>query len=79
MSGNGDVGNLENSLPSWISDHLGQKSYMMDEVNQLPFSLRVETFDNPVDNRPTPKREIKIITQGDLYGLRESCSFLTGI
>ena len=46
MSGNSDVGNLENTLPSWIFDHLGEKSYMMDEVNQLSSSPKVESPDN---------------------------------
>ena len=36
-----DVANLGDidSLPSWISDHLGEgSSYMIDEVNQSPAS-----------------------------------------
>ena len=35
MSNKVDVGDLDNSMPSWISNHLGEKSYMADEVNQL--------------------------------------------
>ena len=30
--------NLENSLLSWIFEHLEEKSYMTDELNQLPSS-----------------------------------------
>ena len=40
MSGNADIGDLDNSLPSWISDHLGENSYMADEITQLPSSPR---------------------------------------
>ena len=83
MSNNGDIGNLENTLPSWIYDHLGEKSYMTDEVNQLSSSPKVESPDNEgvpsVDDRPSPKREINTMTQGDLDHLRESCSFPVGI
>ncbi|GFZ18458.1 hypothetical protein Acr_27g0001970 [Actinidia rufa] len=38
MSSRFDMVDLENSLPSWISDHLGEKSYMDDEVTRLPSS-----------------------------------------
>ena len=34
MSNNVDVGDLENTFPSWISDHLGERSYMTTEVTQ---------------------------------------------
>ena len=70
MFGNSDIGNLENTLPSWISDHLGENSYNGDEVNQLPSSSRVESPNNegvpPVDDRPLPEREINTMTQDDL-------------
>ena len=66
MSGNGDVGNLENSLPSWIYDYLGEKSYMEGEVKQLPSSPLEESFgheENPsIDNRPLPEREVNNMT-----------------
>ena len=39
MSSRADVGDLEDSLPYWISERLGGKSYMADEVNQLHSSL----------------------------------------
>ena len=83
MFGNRDVRNLENSLLSWIFDHLGEKSYMTDEVNQFSSSPKVEPPNNEgvplIDDRPLPKREINTMTQGDLDCLRESCSFPTGI
>ena len=44
MSSRSKVGDLENhekSLPSWIFKHLGEgSSYMDDEINKLPSSLR---------------------------------------
>ncbi|GFZ15638.1 hypothetical protein Acr_25g0000470 [Actinidia rufa] len=55
MSNRADVGDLENSLPYWISKHLGEKSYMTDEVNQLhssPFEeppLRDDSSDHGED------------------------------
>ncbi|GFY91687.1 hypothetical protein Acr_08g0000830 [Actinidia rufa] len=39
MSNRAHVGD-SNSLPSWISDHLGEKSYMEDEVIRLHSSPR---------------------------------------
>ena len=43
--GVGDLENLEDSLPSWISEHLGKgSSYMADEVNQLPSSPRENPY-----------------------------------
>ena len=46
MSNSADVKDLENlglenlgdSLPSWVSEHLGEKSFMSDEVHQFPSS-----------------------------------------
>ena len=35
----GDFEILENSLSSWISEHLEERSYMTNEVNQLSVSL----------------------------------------
>ena len=83
MSSRADVGDLDNSLLSWVSEHLGEKSFMTDEVNGLPSSPQEESFDhgeNPeMENRPPPEREVSIMTQGKLNHLRESCSFLSGI
>ncbi|GFS38320.1 hypothetical protein Acr_00g0056790 [Actinidia rufa] len=73
-----DLGNLNNSLPPWISDHLGENSYMADEV-QLPYSPR----ENPPSPEaspsgttpPTIEREINIMTKNELDFLIESHSF----
>ena len=81
MFGNADVGDLENSLPSWISEHLGSKSYMLVDITQLPSS--------PGEDLPSPRRSLSVdtwslferetnaMTQGKLDSLKESCSFLT--
>ena len=70
MSSRTDVGDLENSLPSWISDHLGEKSYMANEVNQLPLSPRKDHFsseDSPlVVPLPLLEKEVNTMTQDDL-------------
>ena len=83
MFGNSDIGDLENSFLSWISDHLGEKSYMEDKVKWLPSSPLEESSEheeNPeIDNRPPLEREITTMTQINLDRLRESCSFLFGI
>ena len=85
----GDLENLKDSLPSWISEHLGEKSYMTDEVNQLPSSPPEESplQDNSFDHREDPEmstsspleKEINVVTQGDLNRPREVYSFLVGI
>ena len=59
MSGRSDVEDIENlgdSLPSWISDHLGEKTYMADEVNQLPLPPPKESSprDEPSDHGKIP-------------------------
>ena len=83
MSGNADVGDLGNSLPSWIFDHLGSKSYMSAKVTQLPSSHKEDPLSpkgSPsVDIRPPLERETNTMTQGELDHLRESYSFLDGI
>ena len=86
MSNRAEVGDLKklwNSLPSWISEHLGEKSYMNDEVNQLPSS--------PPKNSPSPKasptvatppsieRGTNIMTQDVLDFFRESYSFPSSV
>ena len=40
MSGKADVEDLEKSIPSWISEHIGEKSYMSVELTQLLSSPR---------------------------------------
>ncbi|GFY85399.1 hypothetical protein Acr_04g0001370 [Actinidia rufa] len=39
-------GELGQSLPSWISNHLGGKSYITDDANQSPSPLRVSPTDH---------------------------------
>ena len=85
MSGRADVGDLDNSLPSWVSEHLGETSFMTNEVNQLPSyppeesPPRDESSDhggNPkIDTRTPLENKFNIMTQGDLDRLRESCFF----
>ena len=88
MSSRTDVGDLENSLPSWISDHLGEKSYMADKVNQLPLSpgkdhpspeVRPSTDASEVkpsvDALPPIEREANTMSQGKPDRLRESFFF----
>ncbi|GFY96414.1 hypothetical protein Acr_11g0007200 [Actinidia rufa] len=45
----GDLGNLEDFLPSWITAHLGEgsSSFMTDEITQSP--------DSPREDPPTPE------------------------
>ena len=53
MSNKADVGDFENFLPSWISDHLGEKLYLANEVTQFPSSHRKDTPSpevRPLDN-----------------------------
>ncbi|GFY93723.1 hypothetical protein Acr_09g0001690 [Actinidia rufa] len=78
MSGNANVGDLENSIPSWIFEDLGEKSYMSAEVTQLSSFPREDPpslEDSPlVDTRPSLERVTNTMTQGELDCLRESCS-----
>ena len=83
MFGKTDVGDFENSLPSWISDHLGERSCMEYEVTQLPSSHR----EDPPSLKgsllaalpPPTEKEANTMTQGELDRLRESCSFPSSI
>lgn len=61
------------SLPSWISEHLGGKSYITDEVNQSSPSMTKPTS-SPEDNSSLTK-EFNVMSQGDLDKLRERYSF----
>ena len=83
MPDNINVGDLENTLPSWISDHLEERSYITTEITQYPSSPRENSFDSEgsplIDTRPPLGRETNIMTQGKLDFLRESCSFPIGI
>ena len=77
MSGNVNIKDLENTLPSWISDHLGERSYM---DTSFPKKDSSGNEGSPlIDIRPSSEREVNIMTQGKLDRLRESCSFLGGI
>ena len=79
MSSKADVGDLENSLSSWIFDHLGENSYMASEVTRLPSSPREDTPSPEVrpsaDVLPSIEKKTNSMTQGDLDCLRESYSF----
>ena len=57
MSGKCDVENLKDSLPFWISNHLREKSYMADEINQLLSSPKKDPPSlegSPSDVTPPP-------------------------
>ena len=78
MSIRADVGNLDDLLPSWISNHLGEKSYMADEVTQLPFSSREgppSLEASPSTTPPQIEKKTNIMTQDELDLLKESHSF----
>ena len=84
---------LENSLPYWVFEHLGEKSVMMDKVNQLPKSPREDPLkefptrddtsihigDSRIDISSPLGKEINVMTQDDLDRLRENYSFPAGI
>ena len=77
MSNKTNLGDSENFLPSWISNHLGEKSYMTDEVNILPSSPRKDfssSEGNPLGiHLPSLDLEENIMPLDDLDRLRESC------
>ncbi|GFS36611.1 hypothetical protein Acr_00g0046960 [Actinidia rufa] len=85
----GDLKSLEDSLASWIPEHLRKISYMPDKVNQLPLPPPEES--PPRDKLPdqgetprvntynSPSKEINTMTQDDLDHLKESYSFLVGV
>ncbi|GFZ12863.1 hypothetical protein Acr_23g0012480 [Actinidia rufa] len=80
MSHNSGVtrsGDLD-SLPSWISDHLGQgSSYMADEVDQSPSSLvEGSPEENPlIAIHPPVEEKTNIMTIEELSALRETYFF----
>ena len=70
-----NLGDLENSLPSWISDHLGKKSYMKDYVNMSPSSpnrVFSSSEGSPLGISLPLSEEEKITTLDELDRLRES-------
>ncbi|GFS31491.1 hypothetical protein Acr_00g0017680 [Actinidia rufa] len=85
----GDLESFEYFLPSWISEHLGERYYMANEVNQLPLPPLEESpprdelpdqGENPGgDAHSSLATEINSMTQDDLDHLRESYSFPTGV
>ncbi|GFY92423.1 hypothetical protein Acr_08g0008190 [Actinidia rufa] len=80
MSRNSGVtrsGDLD-SLPSWISDHLGQgSSYMADEVSQSPSSpVEGSPEENPlIAIHPSVEEKTNIMTIEELNALRETYFF----
>ncbi|GFZ06730.1 hypothetical protein Acr_18g0009000 [Actinidia rufa] len=80
-------GTLENYLPSWVSNHLGGKFYMTDNINQSPSSpLEGSPHGNSSVHMKPPEidtsnliKEVNIMTQGDLDKLKEKYSFPPGI
>ena len=87
-----NIGDLDNFLPYWVFDHLKEKSYMTDEVNQLSSSAKEDLLEeSPLrDDFFVPKgdfedtispleREFSTMTQEDLNLLRETYSFPAGI
>ena len=85
MFGEVTVEDLENSLPFWISDHLGDCSFMEIEVKDYPASPK-EDLNKPVGGLPIvedtwspPEKETNIMTQDELDYLEELSSFLIGV
>ncbi|GFS44311.1 hypothetical protein Acr_00g0089610 [Actinidia rufa] len=79
MSFNTNLGGEESeqSLPSWISDHLGAKSYI-DETNQSTSSPPIPTNSSKMDTSRLNK-ENNVMSQVDLDNLGTTCSFPQGV
>ncbi|GFY96825.1 hypothetical protein Acr_11g0011310 [Actinidia rufa] len=68
----------EQSLPSWISDHLGAKSYI-DEVSQSPSFPPISTTSPKMDTSSLTK-EVNVMSQAELdKKLGSTYSFPSGI
>ncbi|GFZ02371.1 hypothetical protein Acr_15g0009790 [Actinidia rufa] len=67
----------EQSLPSWISDHLGGKSYI-DETNQSPSFPPVLTNSPKMDTSSLTK-ENNVMSQAELKNLGATYSFPPGV
>ncbi|GFS34119.1 hypothetical protein Acr_00g0032350 [Actinidia rufa] len=84
MSHTSDVtrsGDLD-SLPSWISDHLGEgSSFMTDEVNQSPSSpMEGSPEENPmITIHHSIEEKTNIMTLEELNALRDTYSFPSGV
>ncbi|GFY88245.1 hypothetical protein Acr_06g0001850 [Actinidia rufa] len=78
MSFNTNLGGEESeqSLPSWISDHLGAKSYI-DETNQSTSSPPIPTNSSKMDTSNLNKKS-NVMSQADLDNLGTTCSFPKG-
>ncbi|GFY97360.1 hypothetical protein Acr_11g0016660 [Actinidia rufa] len=79
MSFNTNLGGEESeqSLPSWISDHLGAKSYI-DETNQSTSSPPIPTNSSKMDISSLNK-ESNVMSQAELDNLGTTYSFPQGV
>ncbi|GFY91030.1 hypothetical protein Acr_07g0012260 [Actinidia rufa] len=78
MARSGDL----DSLPSWISDHLGQGfPYMTNEVNQSPSSPMEGSHEESslVAIHPSVEEKTNIMTLEELNALRDTYSFPSGV
>ncbi|GFZ08215.1 hypothetical protein Acr_20g0000230 [Actinidia rufa] len=78
VTGSGDL----DSLPSWVSDHLGEGSpYMTDEVNQSPSSPMEGSPEEStlVAVHPSVEEKTNIMTLEELDALRDTYSFSSGV
>ncbi|GFZ09034.1 hypothetical protein Acr_20g0008420 [Actinidia rufa] len=75
MSFNTNLGGEESeqSLPSWISDHLGAKSYI-DETNQSTSSPPIPTNSSKMDTSSLNK-ESNVMSQAELDNLGTTCLY----
>ncbi|GFZ14944.1 hypothetical protein Acr_24g0011340 [Actinidia rufa] len=76
-----ESGDLD-SLPSWVSDHLGEGSpYMTDEVNQSPSSPMEGSHEESslVAIHPSVEEKTNIMTLEELNALRDTYSFPSGV
>ncbi|GFZ13608.1 hypothetical protein Acr_23g0019930 [Actinidia rufa] len=84
MSRTSDVtrsGDLD-SLPSWVSDHLGEGSpFMTDEINQSPSSpMEGSPEESPlIAVHPSVEEKTNIMTLEELNALRDTYSFPSGV
>ncbi|GFY96575.1 hypothetical protein Acr_11g0008810 [Actinidia rufa] len=67
----------EQSLPSWISDHLGAKSYI-DETSQSPSFLPISPTSPKMDTSSLTK-EVNVMSQAELDKLGSTYSFPSGV
>ncbi|GFS37956.1 hypothetical protein Acr_00g0054870 [Actinidia rufa] len=92
MSSEKIITDVENYLPSWISDHLGvyhaMDPYVKEDLastsvrSNPPQEGTTQPIDDPQpirDEIPLLKKKTNIMTQEELGHSRESCLFPTGI